>query len=61
VGEFVVANANGSDASIGFEEKRWAVAEKKRGHMYAPITRMILIPFSGQHQLLNTARVVCNE
>ena len=31
-----MANANSSDASSGFEEKRWVVADKKRGHMHAP-------------------------
>ena len=30
-----MANANSSDASIGFEEKLWAAADKMRGHMDA--------------------------
>ena len=35
-GEFLVANANSRDASNGFEQKRWAVADKQCGHMHAP-------------------------
>ncbi len=31
----IMANANSSDASIGFEEKLWAAADKMRGHMDA--------------------------